>query len=586
MISIKTVFVALNAKFIHSSLALRSIRKYCGKLGINIDIVEFTINNSKEFIVSEIYKMKPDVIGFSCYIWNIEMILDIISVVKKILPKVKIVLGGPEVSYEFDYLFQKNIDIVIIGEGEKTAFEVISYFNGDICDIRAINGIAFFDGKSVVVTKKGIPLELDEIPFVYDDFSMEELRNKIIYYESSRGCPYKCQYCLSSVEQEVRFLSRKRVFSDLKFFLDKSVKQVKFVDRTFNCNKKFAVDIWNFLIENDNGVTNFHFEISADIIDEDMFDVLKKARRQLFQLEIGVQSTNYDTLLAIKRNTNLDKLFKKAVRIKNFKNIHQHLDLIAGLPFEDYNSFGKSFDDVYSVYPEQLQLGFLKLLRGSGLRKDAENYGIVYNEKAPYEVLFTDKVSFDEMILLKYISEMVEIYYNSGKCVNTIKFAAGYFERPFLFFEKLTLYWIDNKYHEVSHNKMKLYTIMYEFCELHIDDIDRLKDFLKFDMFLNDNVKNFPYWLEQNDFDSTKAFAKDFFGNLENVKKYVPHLENFNPKQISRMCHIEKFSYNILKSVESDFSEDCEKENCFILFDYYGKNDLIGNSLYYYVGGK
>jgi len=590
---VKTLFTALNAKFIHSSLALRSIKKYCAEFGVCIDVAEFTINNSEEFIVSEIYKMKPDVLGFSCYIWNIEMIINIISVIKKILPDVKIVLGGPEVSYEFHYLFEKNpgiIDVVIIGEGERTALEVISYFKNKIFkdkteNFRNIDGIAFFDGNDVVVTKKRKPLELDEIPFVYDDFSMEELQNKIIYYEASRGCPYKCQYCLSSVERGVRFLSKERVFSDLAFFLEKKVRQVKFVDRTFNCNKQFAIDIWNFLIENDNGVTNFHFEISADIVDSDTLSVLKRARKQLFQLEIGVQSTNIDTLSEIQRKTNLNRLFENVMAIKELKNIHQHLDLIAGLPFEDYNSFGKSFDDVYSAFPQQLQLGFLKLLRGSGLRKNSKIYGIVYNPKAPYEILFNDMISFDEMITLKFIAEIVEIYYNSGKCVNTIKFVVSYFERPFLFFEKFSLYWVDNKYHEVSHNKMRLYTIIYEFSRLYVEDIDKLKDVIKFDMFLNDNVKNFPCWLEQNDFEGTKSFARGFFDKQENIIKYIPHLAEFTPKQIARMCHIEKFSYNVFESAENDFSQ-VRKEDCFILFDYYGKNDLLGNYLYYYVGGK
>ncbi len=580
MILIKTVFVALNAKFIHSSLALRSIKKYCGKLNIDINIAEFTINNSEEFIFSEIYKMKPDILGFSCYIWNIEIILNIISVIKKILPNIKIILGGPEVSHEYEYLFQKGVDIITIGEGEKTSFEIISFLKDKKGNLSDIDGIAYHDGEKIIVTKERAPLTLDDIPFVYDDFSIEELQNKIIYYEASRGCPYNCQYCLSSVEKGVRFLSKERIFKDLKFFLAKKVKQVKFVDRTFNCNKKLAIDIWEFLIKNDNGTTNFHFEISADILDDDMLNVLKKARKQLFQLEIGVQSTNSKTLSSIQRKTDLTKLFKKVSIIKSFRNIHQHLDLIAGLPFEDYDSFKKSFDDVYTVYPEQLQLGFLKLLRGSGLRRDSEKYGVVYNEKPPYEVLFTEKINFEKMTLLKYIAEMVEIYYNSGKCLNTVKFMVNFFERPFSFFEELALYWIDCGYHEVSHNKMRLYNIMFEFCVSHTKDLYKLKDILKFDMYLNDNIKNFPYWLPQNNFDETKSFARKFFENPENVKKYIPNLISFTPKQLSRMCHIEKFDYNVFLGAQNNFSH-ITKETQYILFDYYGKNDLSGNCLYY-----
>jgi radical SAM superfamily enzyme YgiQ (UPF0313 family) len=580
VIVIKTVFIALNAKFIHSSLALRSIKKYCAKFNININIAEFTINNSEEFIFSEIYKMKPDVLGFSCYIWNIEMILNIVSVIKKILPNTKIILGGPEVSHEYEYLFQRGADIITIGEGERTSFEIISFLKDKNKNLSDIDGIAYHDEEKIVVTKKRTPLTLDDIPFVYDDFSIEELQNKIIYYETSRGCPYNCQYCLSSIEKGVRFLSKERAFKDLKFFLDKKVKQVKFVDRTFNCNKKFAVEIWEFLIKNDNGITNFHFEISADIIDDDMLNVLKKARKQLFQLEIGVQSTNPQTLSSIQRKTDLTKLLEKVSIIKSFKNIHQHLDLIAGLPFEDYDSFKKSFDDVYTVYPEQIQLGFLKLLRGSGLRKNSEKYGIVYNEKPPYEVLFTGKINFGKMTFLKYIAEMVEIYYNSGKCLNTVKFMVNLFDRPFSFFEKLALYWIERDYHEVSHNKMRLYTIMFEFCLSHTKDLDKLKNILKFDMYLNDNIKNFPYWLPQNSFDETKSFARKFFENTDNVKKYIPNLLAFSPKQLSRMCHIEKFDYNVCLGAQNNFS-DITKETQYVLFDYYGKNDLLGNCLYY-----
>jgi len=572
---INIILVALNAKYIHSSLALRSIKAYCNEYKEHIKIVEFTINNDIDFILSEIYKMNPKVIGFSCYIWNINIILEIIDNLKKIITDIIVILGGPEVSYDYEYLFKLGVDIVSIGEGEQTFKELTEYFLYENKNMSDIKSIAFLKNDNIIVTKAREPVKLDDIPFAYYD-CIDEFKNKIIYYEASRGCPYNCQYCLSSVEKGVRFLSIERVKNDLMFFIKNNVKQVKFVDRTFNCNKKYAVEIWNFLIEKDNGVTNFHFEISADILDNDMLKILSKARKQLFQLEIGVQSTNLITLNNIKRNTNLDILFEKVKKIKSFKNIHQHLDLIAGLPDENYISFKKSFNDVYNLYPQQLQLGFLKLLKGSGLRNDAKKFGIVYKSKAPYEVLYTKDISYSEMNRLKRIEEMVETYYNSGKCIYTLRYVIN--DSPFDFFEQLSLYWEKNNYHFILHNKMELYTIMFEFLKNKTDDIEIIKDIMKFDLFLNDNIKNFPKWIDENDINLLREKTRQFF-NYENIKKYVPHLANYTSKQVSRMCHLEIFEYDIVKWIEYNF-EKIEKRKSFILFDYYSSGDLIGNVKY------
>lgn len=584
-IFINIFLVAVNAKFIHSSLALRSIKEYCLKYGNNVYIEEFTINNDLGFIVNEIYDRKPDVLGFSCYIWNIELILKIVSDIKKILPNVKIILGGPEVSYEFEHLFPQYVDIVAIGEGEQTIKEICDYFDGKIKSLYHIDGIAFWDFGKIVTTKKRTPLQLDEIPFVYYN-SIDELDNRIIYYEASRGCPYMCQYCLSSVEKGVRFLSLERVFSDIKFFLEHNVKQVKFVDRTFNCNKSFAVAIWNFIIQNDNGVTNFHFEISADIIDEEMLEVFSRARPKLFQLEIGVQSTNERTLNDIKRKTDLEKLFEKVKQIKKMNNIHQHLDLIAGLPDENYNSFKKSFNDVFSLYPEQFQLGFLKLLRGSGLRRNSEKLGIVYRENAPYEVLFTKELSFAEISLIKLIEEMVESYYNSGKAVYTIRYLINFFNSPFQFFETLAFFWKKRGYYKVAHSKMELYNILYLFSLEYVkEEIDKVVDVIKFDIFLNDNIKSFPDWIPEENKEAIREFSKEFYFNEKNIERFLPHLKEYSPKQLMRMCHIEKFDFDICSWIENGF-ENFEKNLVFILFDYYGERNLTGDVIYMRVGGN
>ncbi|WP_250278906.1 B12-binding domain-containing radical SAM protein [[Clostridium] colinum] len=585
MINIKNLLVAINAKYIHTSLAVRSIYAYCKENNTDIHIEEFTINNDEDVIINKIYEEKPDILGFSCYIWNINIVLDIISTIKKLLPNTTIFVGGPEVSYDYDYLFEKGVDIVCIGEGEQTVKEIIDKFNNVKCidkSFEEIDGIAFKFYNNIIVTKDRELLQLDKIPFVYEE-GLNGTENKILYYEASRGCPYTCQYCLSSLEKGLRFLSEERVKKDLKFFLQNNVKQVKFVDRTFNCNKKFALLIWNYLIDNDNGVTNFHFEISADIIDDDMINTLKKARVGLFQFEIGVQSTNEVTLEAIKRKTNLQKLFDKVGKIKELKNIHQHLDLIAGLPFEDYEIFKTSFNNVFNIYPEQFQLGFLKLLKGSGLRINADKYGIVYKDKAPYEVLYTKFIDYEQMNIIRNIEEMVETYYNSGKAINTIKYGIKFFESPFDFFEKLASYWKNNNYFNVSHSKMKLYEIMYNFLNnLNNINKDILNEIIKFDIMLNDNLKSLPLWIKTEYNSSFKEKERTFYNNKENIEKYVPHLQNYDSKQISRMCYFEKFNIDIENMINSNF-EQINKGETYMLFDYYTKNDLIYKVKYYYL---
>lgn len=505
------------------------------------------------------------------------MILEIVSILKKILPNTKIFLGGPEVSYEYEYLFEKNIDLIVVGEGEETVKELVLYFNKykEINEkFKNIKGIAFLFQNEILVTAEREQIDINDIPFVYSN--LDDIHNKILYYEASRGCPYSCQYCLSSLEKGLRFLNESRVKSDLKFFLNNNVKQVKFVDRTFNCRKKYAIMIWEYIIENDNGITNFHFEIAADILDEDMINTLKKARPGLFQFEIGIQSTNYETLNEIKRKTNLQKLFEKVNLIKSFKNIHQHLDLIVGLPNEDYITFKKSFNDVFNLYPEQFQIGFLKLLKGSGLKINSEEYGIVYKDKAPYEVLFTKYINYDEICILKGIEDIVEIYYNSGKAINTIKYILNYFNSPFDFFEAFTLYWQKNEFNNIAHNKMKLYQILFEFLiQINDKEKDILKEIIKFDIYLNDNIKSLPAWLENNNNNNLlKEKQKLFYSNKEYIEKYLPHFINKDSKYISRVCHFEKFNIDIKTLIETDFKDIIKTDN-FILFDYYTKNDLV-----------
>lgn len=565
----KVLLTALNAKYIHSSLALRSLKAYADFEGKYTSIKEYTINNRVEFIVSDIYKEKPDYIGFSCYIWNIEMIKNIARRLKKVLPDAVMVFGGPEVSYDSAEFLRENVfvDIVMRGEGERTYKRLLeAWVSGG--DFRHVDGISYRNKDMIFENPNVEPICLDDIPFVYDN--ADEFKNKIIYYETQRGCPYNCQYCLSSVEKGVRFLSEERVKNDLKFFIDNRVRQVKFVDRTFNCNHEHAMMIWKFIMDNDNGVTNFHMEITADILKKEAIEMLRNARTGLFQFEIGVQSTNEMTIDAIKRNAKFGGITNVVKDIAKGGNIHQHLDLIAGLPFEDYKSFEKSFDDVYRLEPEQLQLGFLKLLRGSGLRRDADKYGIVYTDEAPYEVLYTKEMSFDDMLRLKGIEEMVETFYNSSKALSTVKYAVSITKRPFKFFEDLSLWWTENGFDEISHSKIELYGRLFEFLRTYLplkDHIDYVKELLRYDIYLGDNLKAIPEGISRNADEKEKKFERDFYISDTNIKMYIPKLAEYSPKQLLRMCRIEFFDINPLT---------WNKQKTAVLFNYYGR-DVIFN---------
>ncbi|MEA4973902.1 MAG: B12-binding domain-containing radical SAM protein [Candidatus Metalachnospira sp.] len=566
----KVLLAALNAKYIHSSLALRSLKAYADLNGEYTVIKEYTINNLIEQTVSDIYKEKPDIIGFSCYIWNIEMIKVIAARLKKVLTNAVMVFGGPEVSYDaVEFLEHCPFgDLVMKGEGERTYKNLLGMWSDGSEYYSKIDGIVYRKNGEIFENPNAKPLNLDDIPFVYDDVS--DLKNKIIYYETQRGCPYNCQYCLSSIEKGVRFLSPERVKHDLQFFLDKRVRQVKFVDRTFNCSHEHAMMVWKYLMEHDNGITNFHMEITADILKDEAIEMLKSAREGLFQFEIGVQSTNERTIDAVKRNTAFGGISGVVKKISESGNIHQHLDLIVGLPYENYESFANSFNAVYALEPEQFQLGFLKLLRGSGLRKDAEKYGIVYADEAPYEVLYTDELSFDEILRLKDIEEMVETFLNSGKALTAVKYAVKTAGNPFGFFEALSDWWSENGYFDVSHSKMELYDRIFEFLKQYKpvkEKLDMLKELLRYDIFCGDNIKTIPEALERETSEEEKQFERDFYMSEDNIEKYIPKLKGYTPKQLLRMCRIEFFDMDI---------ETQDKGVSAVLFDYYDR-DIISN---------
>ena len=471
----KILLTAINAKYIHSNLAVYSLQAYAEAQGHKIERAEYTINNQLDDILEKIYCQKPDVLIFSCYIWNIEYVRELAAEFHKLRPEVPIWVGGPEVSFETERFLKENPAItgIMMGEGERTLTELCTSFEQE-SSLEKIDGISYRRGDgTVAVQPLRSLLPMDELPFCYAN--LQDFEHRIIYYESSRGCPFSCSYCLSSVDKKLRFRSLPLVYRELQFFIDAKVPQVKFVDRTFNCKHDHAMTIWQYIKDHDNGITNFHFEISADLLRENELELMSTMRPGLIQLEIGVQSTNPDTIRAIHRTMDFPKLAGIVKRIHSFKNIHQHLDLIAGLPYEDYDSFHRSFNDVYALRPQQLQLGFLKVLKGSHMKEMTEEYGIVHKELEPYEVLGTRWLPYEDILKLKMVESMVELYYNSGQFQNTIACVEPLFEDAFTLYEKLGQFYEKKGYSEISHSRMRRYEILLEFVKEELEEQSAVK---------------------------------------------------------------------------------------------------------------
>lgn len=638
----------INAKYIHSNLAIFSLKAYADRKkipGAEIILKEYTINNYVEDILQDLYEEKADVVIFSCYIWNISFVRELAAELKKVSPDVKIWAGGPEVSYAANKFLMENptFDLIMQGEGEEVFSELIrltveekcrikdvykqseskkvlsgivekrysierkqavkeekdiedKYFAGednvyptnyiDMSKLQKLQGIAVWDfsgeaalgnaesniGNKTKIINTGFAtlMDMDTIPFVYEDFHLFE--HKILYYETSRGCPFCCSYCLSSVDKTVRFRSLPIVKKELDAFLEAKVPQVKFVDRTFNCNRQRAIDIWSYLVEHDNGITNFHFEISSDLLGEEELELFAKMRPGLIQLEIGVQSTNGETVDAIHRHMDLDKLFHYVDSVHELGNIHQHLDLIAGLPYENYERFGCSFDDLYAHEPDQLQLGFLKVLKGTMMEEEVKKYSILYRNQPPYEVLGTKWLSYDEIILLKGVEELVELYYNSGQYTLTLKYAVPFFESPFRFYEMFSAWYRGKGYHKLNHNRLEKYNILREFLREHIDENewDTLDEIMLYDMYLRENVKGRPAWAKD-----TAQYKKEWKALYrEQGEKLFPEDVQagiYDSKRAANQSHIEVFEINIKKFEQSG---QVEKKQVFCLFDYSRRNPL------------
>ena len=583
-----TLLVAINAKYIHSNLAIYSLSAYAKSKGHKVEYSEYTINQHLDVIIRDIYSKKPDIIGFSCYIWNIEYVSKIIPEIKKLLPNCIITLGGPEVSYNTDDVFIRIPDAhaIVMGEGEITFSNILDIYKDKstylIDDILSVPGLAINNPRITNTVDNYI--DMDELPFPYEDIS--ELNHRVIYYESSRGCPYRCSYCLSSIDKRVRFRSLDLVKNELQFFIDNKVPQVKFVDRTFNCNRARTAAIWQYIMENDNGVTNFHFEISADIITPDEIKLLSKMRPGLVQLEIGVQTTNLDTLDAIHRKVDFNILADIVTKIHAPGNVHQHLDLIAGLPYEDYASFANSFNDVFSLKPQQLQLGFLKVLSGSHMYDTAKKMNIQYTNYPPYEVISTPWLSYDDIQRLKGVEEMVETYYNSGQFSSTLAYIIRFFKSPFACFEYLAKYFTDKGIMDIGHSRIKRYEILLdamtsmitakdslndftatsikEFANASLTvNIDIIKETMCYDLYLRENLKNRPDFLPDNS--EYKKRIHSLYLDEERIRNILPNYSSYTTKQIERMTNTEHFTVDIAALLST--GNIIFKDN-YVLFDY------------------
>ena len=540
----KILLAACNAKYIHSNLAVYDLKAYSSDYDEHVILREYTINQPKDEILKDIYSSGADVVCFSCYIWNISFVRELIRDLVKILPKTAFWAGGPEVSYDAEKFLTEMPEMtgVMVGEGEKTFHDLLEFYIDGKDSLEEISGIAYRTGDKIIHNGWRELMDLSAIPFVYEH--LEKFENRIIYYESSRGCPFSCSYCLSSIDKKLRFRDLELVKKELQFFLDHRVPQVKFVDRTFNCKHEHAMTIWKYILEHDNGVTNFHFEISADLLREEEMELMSQMRPGLIQLEIGVQSTNPETIRAIHRHMDLKKLEHCVNRVHSFRNIHQHLDLIAGLPYEDYDTFHQSFNDVYRMKPDQLQLGFLKVLKGSLMQKEAEGYGIVYKEKEPYEVLSTNWLTYGEVLKLKMVESMVEVYYNSGQFWHTLEYLVPFEKDAFTFYEKLGSFYEKKGYSEISHSRMRRYEILLEYLKEETDvPAEVAAQKMLYDLYLREKLKKRP------------AFAPD-------QKQYETAVWNYRKNnQVSKTAHIEVFENGTV-----------------ILFDYEKRDPLSKNA--------
>ncbi|MDD2980351.1 MAG: B12-binding domain-containing radical SAM protein [Hespellia sp.] len=539
----KILLTAINAKYIHSNLAVYCLKAYAKKYDSDITIAEYTINQQVDDILMSIYKEHPDVLMFSCYLWNITYVEAVVTEIKKILPDTEIWLGGPEVSFDAEDVLGRlpQVKGVMKGEGEETFLELMEYYHQKDRELSAIAGITYY-GDRIYNNPWRSVMELSKVPFVYHH--MEDFQNKIIYYETSRGCPFSCSYCLSSIDKQLRFRDLELVKEELQFFIDQEVPQVKFVDRTFNCRHEHAMTIWKYIVEHDKGITNFHFEVAADLLKEEELLLMETMRPGLIQLEIGIQSTNPETICEIRRTMKFEEVKRIVLQINSGHNIHQHLDLIAGLPLEDYKSFHHSFNDVYALRPNQLQLGFLKVLKGSYMGERVKDYELIYQTRPPFEVLATKWMSYDEIMRLKGVEDMVEVYYNSGQFQHTMEFLETFFADAFTMYETLADYYEENGLRQVNHTRIARYEILLTFAAQYKVDTKHIGELLIYDLYLRENVKNRPAFA--GEMTVSKEESRMFYEQEARERSYLAGYEQYDKNQLRKMTHLERIEGKLL----------------------------------------
>lgn len=495
----KIICTTLNAKYIHTNIAIRYLKAFA-KPEFDIDIVEFTIKDPTINIVTDLIQRKPDLIGFSCYIWNIEETIKVIKMIKKIDSSIRIVFGGPEVTYDVvDWMEQvPEVDFIVIGEGEETFKQLLQQLHNKEINYTEVKGIAYREDGKVRITPQSNKIDLRELPspFRFEE-DIPQLSKRVTYIETSRGCPFSCQFCLSSIEVGVRYFDREKIKDDIRYLMSNGAKTIKFVDRTFNISRSYALEMFRFLIDEHVPGTVFQFEITADIMRPEVIEFLnQEAPKGLFRFEIGVQSTNDFTNELVMRKQNFEKLTRTVTMVKEGGKIDQHLDLIAGLPEEDYFSFRKTFNDVFALRPEELQLGFLKMLRGTGLRIRADEHQYIYMDHSPYEILGNNVLSFQDIIKIKQVEDVLEKYWNDHRMDHTVEYLVNHFPTPFDFFQEFGAYWESQGWAKIGHQLEDLFKRLQQFLQfIEFNDLETVIGLMKLDYLSKAKYKpRKPWW--------------------------------------------------------------------------------------------
>lgn len=549
----KILLSTLNAKYIHSSLALRYVKAYCEQhTSLAISLKEFSINEFASDIMGKLYRLQPDILCFSCYIWNISMILEICHDYKQVSPHTIIILGGPEVSYDAVTVLKENptIDFIVRGEGEVSFQKLLQALVNEE-SVREIPGITYRWAAEIIQNDdRALIADLDTIPFPYPE-NLAEFHDKIIYYESSRGCPFQCSYCLSSTQRGVRYFSMARVKQDLSILIAQQVREVKFVDRTFNCNEKRAMEIMRFIIEQGTN-SKFHFELDASLLSDEMMDFLKTVPAGIFNFEIGIQSTNPTVLNEVNRQANWQRITQNMQRLHTYQNIHLHLDLIAGLPYEDYHAFARSFNDVYALQPDVLQLGFLKLLKGSAIRASAQKHKYIFQQEAPYQVLANQYLDYTDLLDLQDIEELLEKYHNSGDMQQSIAYIVSsvYDNDAFAFFEEFSDYWNEQEFFAVGHKKDRLYSYLLCFIADHYGQHkDVVNELLKYDYYLRNRSNLLPLHLWSHNPEEVNQKIYSCIKDQQFMQEYLPELTCKSQREIRKNLHLEYLRWDAVHAV-------------------------------------